>query len=73
MGKTYRREHGHLLNIHKVNTTYNDATHKYRENFYSLDEFTALHLTAAGAPPAMRCIRILPMNKLITYGMKGSN
>jgi hypothetical protein len=36
---------------------------KYRENFYSLDEFTALHFTAVGAPPAARLMRILPMNQ----------
>jgi hypothetical protein len=27
----------------------------------------------AGAPPAARRIQILPMNQLVTFGMKGSN
>jgi hypothetical protein len=35
----------------------------YREDFYSLDEFMALHFTATGAPPAARRMRILPMNQ----------
>jgi hypothetical protein len=42
----------------------------YREDFKSLDEFTALRFTATGAPLAVRCIRILPMNQLIMFGMK---
>jgi hypothetical protein len=50
-----------------------DTAVKYREVFNSLDEFTALCLTAAGVLPAMRRIQILPMNRLITFRMKGSN
>jgi hypothetical protein len=46
---------------------------KITEDFYSLDEFTALRFTAAGEPPVAWRIRILPMNRPITFGMKGSN
>jgi hypothetical protein len=42
----------------------------YREDFSSLDEFTALRFTATGALPAARCMRILLMNQLLTFGMK---
>jgi hypothetical protein len=42
----------------------------YREVYISLDEFTALRFTAAGVPPAVKCMRILPMNKPLTFGMK---
>jgi hypothetical protein len=42
----------------------------YRDNFFSLDEFTALRFTVTGAPPAARLMRILPMNQPITFGMK---
>jgi hypothetical protein len=50
----------------------------YTESFFNfVDRFTALCFTATGAPPAPRCIRILPMNQHawwpITFGMKGSN
>jgi hypothetical protein len=45
----------------------------YREDFKSLDEFTAMRFTGTGAPPAARSIRNVPMNKPITFGMKGSN
>jgi hypothetical protein len=42
-----------------------------------VDLFTALHFTATSAPPAARCIRILPMNNyawwLIMFGIKGSD
>jgi hypothetical protein len=34
----------------------------YRDNFYLVDEITALRFTAAGAPLAEERIRILPMN-----------
>jgi hypothetical protein len=42
----------------------------YREDFSSLDEFTALHFTMTGAPPAARCMRILLMNQPLKFGMK---
>jgi hypothetical protein len=42
----------------------------YREDFNSLDEFTALRFTVTGVPPAARRLRILPMNQPITFGMK---
>jgi hypothetical protein len=45
----------------------------YRVDFNSLEDFTALRFTAAGVPPAARCIRILPMNQLIKFGIKGTN
>jgi hypothetical protein len=44
----------------------------YREDFKSLDEFTALRITAAGVLPAARRIRTLLMNQLVTFGRKGS-
>jgi hypothetical protein len=43
------------------------------EDFYLVEEFTALRFTAAGASLTARCTRILPMYQLITFGMKGSN
>jgi hypothetical protein len=46
---------------------------KYREDFNSLDEFTALHFTVAGVPPAARLIRTLQMNQPVMFGIKGSN
>jgi hypothetical protein len=45
----------------------------YRRILTHFDEFTGLRFTAAGMPPAARCIRNLPMNLPITFGMKGSN
>jgi hypothetical protein len=42
----------------------------YREDFNSLDEFTAMRFMVTGALPAMRRMRILPMNQPITFGMK---
>jgi hypothetical protein len=48
--------------------------HIHRDDFYLLDEFTALLFTAADAPLAARCIRILPTNqhawRPISFGMK---
>jgi hypothetical protein len=41
---------------------------KYRVFFKFIDAFTV-----AGAPPAARRMRILPMNQPMTFGMKGSN
>jgi hypothetical protein len=52
----------------------NDAFNRlYREYFYLVDELTVLCFTATGAPPTARHMQILPMNQLITFGMKGSN
>jgi hypothetical protein len=42
----------------------------YREDFNSLDEVTAPRFTPISAPLAMRHMRILPMNQLITFGIK---
>jgi hypothetical protein len=48
----------------------------YREVLTFVDWLTAVHFTATGAPPAVRCIRILPVNQYarwpITFGTKGS-
>jgi hypothetical protein len=45
----------------------------YRDDFYSLDKFTALSFTAASVSSPMRCIQILRMNQPIKFGIKGSN
>jgi hypothetical protein len=37
------------------------------EVYNSLDEFTALRLTAAGVPPAAKGLQILPMNQPMTF------
>jgi hypothetical protein len=42
----------------------------YREDFKSVDKVIALCSTATGALPAVRHMRILPMNQPITFGMK---
>jgi hypothetical protein len=42
----------------------------YREDFKSVDKFTALRFMAAGALPAMRCMQILPTNQMITVGRR---
>jgi hypothetical protein len=42
----------------------------YREDFNSIDEFTALRFTPTGAPPATRHMQILQMNQWIMFGIK---
>jgi hypothetical protein len=51
----------------------NASTYKYKEDFYLVNEFMSLRFMAAGVLHATRHIRILLMNQLITFGMKGSN
>jgi hypothetical protein len=44
----------------------------YRE-FNFVDQITVLRITATGAPPAARRVRVLPMNQHATFRMKESN
>jgi hypothetical protein len=59
--------------IIRINITYKDKL-LYREVLSFVNRFTALHFTATGALPAVRPIRIFPMNQYacwpITFGKK---